>query len=104
MGEPWRVAIEMANRKWVLRSAIIWHPEHALLDAADVIIQVVTPETVALDVTRLASEAFAGIGYPPSKLQLLVNRADTQGSTSASQPETRKQADPTASGLQTSRS
>lgn len=57
----------------------------ALLDAADVIIQVVTPETAALDVTRLASEAFAGIGYPPPKLQLLLNRADAQGSISLAQ-------------------
>jgi pilus assembly protein CpaE len=51
----------------------------AMLDAADVILQVVTPESAALDVTRLASEAFAGIGYPRSKLQLLLNRADAQG-------------------------
>lgn len=54
----------------------------ALLDAADVIIQVVTPETAALDVTRIAAEAFTGIGYPQSKLQLLLNRADTQESMS----------------------
>ena len=57
----------------------------ALLDAADVVIQVVTPETAALDVTRLAAEAFAGIGYPATKLQLLLNRADTQGSISRGQ-------------------
>ena len=57
----------------------------ALLDAADVIIQVVTPETAALDITRLAAEAFVGIGYPQPKLQLLLNRADAQGSTSLGQ-------------------
>ncbi|HEY6056407.1 MAG TPA: AAA family ATPase [Candidatus Limnocylindrales bacterium] len=57
----------------------------AMLDAADLIIQVVTPETVALDITRLAAEAFAGIGYPQPKLQLLLNRADTQGSLSLGQ-------------------
>lgn len=33
IGVPWRVAIEMANRGWVLRSAIIWHREHALPEA-----------------------------------------------------------------------
>lgn len=33
IGVPWRVAIEMANRKWVLRSAIIWHRKHALTEA-----------------------------------------------------------------------
>lgn len=57
----------------------------ALLDAADVIIQVVTPETAALDITRLAAEAFTGIGYSQAKLQLLLNRADTQGSIGAGQ-------------------
>jgi DNA modification methylase len=33
IGVPWRVAIEMARRKWVLRSAIIWHRENALTEA-----------------------------------------------------------------------
>ena len=33
IGVPWRVAVEMANRKWVLRSAIIWHRKHALTEA-----------------------------------------------------------------------
>lgn len=30
IGMPWRVAIEMASRKWVLRSSIIWHRENCL--------------------------------------------------------------------------
>lgn len=30
IGIPWRVAIEMTKRKWVLRSNIIWHREHPL--------------------------------------------------------------------------
>lgn len=33
IGIPWRVAIEMSRRKWVLRSAIIWHRKHALTEA-----------------------------------------------------------------------
>lgn len=33
IGVPWRVAIEIARRKWVLRSAIIWHRKHALVEA-----------------------------------------------------------------------
>lgn len=33
IGIPWRVATEMAARKWVLRSAIIWHRKHALTEA-----------------------------------------------------------------------
>ncbi|MFL6208533.1 MAG: DNA-methyltransferase [Pyrinomonadaceae bacterium] len=30
IGIPWRVAIEMAKKHWVLRSAIIWHRDHSL--------------------------------------------------------------------------
>jgi DNA modification methylase len=30
IGIPWRVAIEMTSRKWILRSPIIWHREKCL--------------------------------------------------------------------------
>jgi DNA modification methylase len=30
IGVPWRVALEMMTRKWVLRTPIIWHRENAL--------------------------------------------------------------------------
>lgn len=33
IGVPWRVAIEMANRNWVLRSTIIWHRKGSLPEA-----------------------------------------------------------------------
>lgn len=33
IGIPWRVAMEMSKRTWVLRSAIIWHRKHALIEA-----------------------------------------------------------------------
>lgn len=33
IGIPWRVAIELARRRWVLRSSIIWHRKHALSEA-----------------------------------------------------------------------
>lgn len=33
IGIPWRVAIEMTSRRWVLRSPIIWHREKALPEA-----------------------------------------------------------------------
>lgn len=33
IGIPWRVAIEMATRGWVLRSPIIWYRKHALPEA-----------------------------------------------------------------------
>ena len=33
IGIPWRVASEMATRRWVLRSAIIWHRKDSLPEA-----------------------------------------------------------------------
>jgi pilus assembly protein CpaE len=57
----------------------------AVLDAADVIIQVVTPESSSLDSARTATDAFTEIGYPPSKIELLVNRADSTGGVSPGQ-------------------
>jgi DNA modification methylase len=33
IGIPWRVAVEMCTRKWVLRSAVIWHRKHSLAEA-----------------------------------------------------------------------
>jgi DNA modification methylase len=34
IGIPWRVALEMSSRSWVLRSPIIWHRENCLPEAA----------------------------------------------------------------------
>jgi pilus assembly protein CpaE len=50
-----------------------------VLDMADVILQVLTPEPAALDSTRAAAAAFAAIGYPPTKVRVVINRADTMG-------------------------
>jgi pilus assembly protein CpaE len=50
-----------------------------VLDMADVILQVLTPEPAALDSTRAAAAAFAAIGYPPAKVRVVINRADTVG-------------------------
>jgi DNA modification methylase len=33
IGIPWRVAIEMTNRSWILRSSIIWYRKNALPEA-----------------------------------------------------------------------
>jgi DNA modification methylase len=33
IGIPWRVALEMAKRKWILRSTIIWHRDRCLPEA-----------------------------------------------------------------------
>ncbi|MBV9868838.1 MAG: site-specific DNA-methyltransferase [Abitibacteriaceae bacterium] len=35
IGIPWRVATEMETRKWVLRSAIIWHRDRCLPEAVN---------------------------------------------------------------------
>jgi pilus assembly protein CpaE len=50
-----------------------------VLDLADVILQVLTPEPAALDSTRAAAAAFAAIGYPPAKVRVVINRADAMG-------------------------
>lgn len=50
-----------------------------VLDMADVILQVLTPEPAALDSTRAAAAAFAAIGYPAAKVRVVINRADAQG-------------------------
>lgn len=57
----------------------------AMLDLADVILQVLTPEPAALDSTRAAADAFAAIGYPASKVRLVVNRADAAGGLTEAQ-------------------
>ncbi len=50
-----------------------------VLDMADVILQVLTPEPAALDSTRAAAAAFAAIGYPSAKVRIVINRADAMG-------------------------
>jgi pilus assembly protein CpaE len=50
-----------------------------VLDMADVILQVLTPEPAALDSTRAAAAAFAAIGYPSAKVRIVINRADSMG-------------------------
>jgi pilus assembly protein CpaE len=56
-----------------------------LLDAADVVLNVVTPETGAIDAAKTALEAFAAMGYAESKVRIVVNRTDTRGGLSAAQ-------------------
>ena len=50
-----------------------------VLDMADIILQVLTPEPAALDSTRAAAAAFAAIGYPAAKVRIVINRADAMG-------------------------
>jgi len=49
------------------------------LDAADLIIQVLTYDSMAIRGLAMARDAFAAIGYPPSKLATILNRADSSG-------------------------
>jgi len=50
-----------------------------MLDAADIVLQVVTPDPSTIESARVASQTFAEIGYPPAKLRYLVNRLGTVG-------------------------
>ncbi|HEX5824934.1 MAG TPA: AAA family ATPase [Candidatus Limnocylindrales bacterium] len=51
----------------------------AMLDAADVVLQVVTPDPATIESARVAYQTFSEIGYPPSKLRFLVNRLGSIG-------------------------
>jgi pilus assembly protein CpaE len=49
------------------------------LDASDVILQVLTYDSMAIRGLAMANEAFEAIGYPPTKLATVVNRSDSAG-------------------------
>jgi len=49
------------------------------LDAADLILQVLTYDSMAIRSLAMAGETFAAIGYPSSKLTTVLNRADSSG-------------------------
>ena len=55
----------------------------ALLDAADAILEIVTYDSTTIRNTLAVAEAFRAIGYPPSKVQYIVNRADSTGGIAA---------------------
>jgi pilus assembly protein CpaE len=48
----------------------------ALLDQADTILEIVTYDATTIRNTIAMAETFQNIGYPPSKVRYLVNRAD----------------------------
>ena len=52
------------------------------LDASDLILQVLSYDSMAIRGLAMASEAFTAIGYPPSKLATILNRADASGGIS----------------------
>ena len=49
------------------------------LDAADLILQVLTYDSMAIRGLAMSAETFNAIGYPPSKLATVLNRADAAG-------------------------
>ena len=49
------------------------------LDAADLILQVLTYDSMAIRGLAMSAETFNAIGYPPSKLATVLNRADASG-------------------------
>jgi pilus assembly protein CpaE len=51
----------------------------AFLDAADTIIEIVTFDSTTIHNTLTMAETFRSIGYPPTKVQYLLNRADSSG-------------------------
>jgi len=51
----------------------------AMLDDADGILSVVTPDRASIRAARLAGHAFVAAGYPPHKMVLVMNHAGTPG-------------------------
>jgi pilus assembly protein CpaE len=49
------------------------------LDASDLIMQVLTYDSMAIRNLVMAREAFDAIGYPPTKLSTILNRSDSTG-------------------------
>jgi pilus assembly protein CpaE len=51
----------------------------AFLDAADTIVEIVTFDSTTIHNTLTMADTFRSIGYPPTKVQYLLNRADSSG-------------------------
>src|SRR5919106_3254743 len=49
------------------------------LDASDLVLRVLTYDSMAIRGIVMANEAFDAIGYPPTKLATVLNRADSAG-------------------------
>jgi len=55
----------------------------SLLDASDIILEIVTYDSTTIHNTIAVADAFRTIGYPASKVQYLVNRVDSPGGIQA---------------------
>jgi Flp pilus assembly CpaE family ATPase len=49
------------------------------LDSADLILQILTYDSMAIRSLAMSAETFAAIGYPSSKLATVMNRSDASG-------------------------
>lgn len=49
------------------------------LDSADLILQILTYDSMAIRGLAMSAETFAAIGYPPTKLATVLNRSDASG-------------------------
>ena len=58
------------------------------LDASDLVLQVLTYDSMAVRNLAMAGEAFDAIGYPPTKLATLLNRSDSTGGITKADVET----------------
>ncbi len=56
----------------------------AFLDAADIVVDVLTADPATLEITRLIGATFAEVGYATAKVRYLVNRTGEAGSEPAS--------------------
>ncbi len=55
----------------------------SFLDGAETIIEIVTFDSTTIHNTLAMADTFRSIGYPPTKVRYLVNRADSSGGISA---------------------
>ena len=58
------------------------------LDASDLILQVLTYDSMAIRNLAMAGEAFDAIGYPATKLATVLNRSDSTGGITKADVET----------------
>lgn len=57
----------------------------SFLDACDTIVEIVTFDSTTIHNTLAMADTFRSIGYPPSKVRYLVNRADSSGGMDTSE-------------------
>ncbi len=59
--------------------AVINDVNLAFLDASDTILEIISWDSTTIHSTMVMADAFRAIGYPPTKVRYLVNRADSTG-------------------------